>query len=74
MKQPSLAQSETRLTGVIETLSNGYGVVNRHPWILLLPILLDLFLWLGPQVSVAQLVSRTLTVVMPLARSGGAAP
>jgi hypothetical protein len=55
-----------RLTGVIDTLSAGYGVVNRHPWVILIPILLDLFLWLGPQVTAARLVSRTLGQVAML--------
>jgi hypothetical protein len=55
-----LARSGTRLTGVIDTLSLGYGVVNRHPWIILIPILLDLFLWLGPQLTIGRLVSQTL--------------
>lgn len=53
-------RGEARLTGVIDTLSAGYGVVNRHPWILLMPILLDLFLWAGPQVSAARLMSQAL--------------
>lgn len=61
MRQPSLARRGARFTGLIDTLSNGYGVVNRHPWVVLIPILLDLFLWLGPQVTVARLVSQTLS-------------
>lgn len=73
MRQPTLTQSGTRLTGVIDTLSNGYSVVNRNPWILLLPILLDLFLWLGPQLSAARLVSRTLSLAVPLSGNAGAA-
>jgi hypothetical protein len=60
VKEASPARSGARLTGVIDTLSAGYGVVNRHPWIVLFPILLDLFLWLGPQYSAARLVSQTL--------------
>ena len=73
MRQPTLTQSRTRLTGVIDTLSNGFGVVNRNPWILLLPLLLDLFLWLGPQLSAARLVSRTLSLAAPLSGNAGAA-
>lgn len=51
-----------RPAGVIDTLSAGYDLVNRRPWVLLLPVLLDLFLWLGPQVSYTSLVGRLLTV------------
>jgi hypothetical protein len=35
--------------GVIEALSAGLDAVLRHPWLLLIPILLDLFLWVGPR-------------------------
>ena len=74
MRQPALARPAARFTGVIDTLSAGYGVVNRHPWLLLLPILLDLFLWLGPQYSIGRLVSRTLSQTLPLGPGGEAAP
>ena len=74
MRQPALARPAARFTGVIDTLSAGYSVVNRHPWLLLLPILLDLFLWLGPQYSIGRLVSRTLGRAMPLGPDGEAAP
>jgi hypothetical protein len=50
-----------RLTGVVDTLTAGYGVVNRRPWIVGIPVLLDLFLWFGPQVSIAPLVGQLLS-------------
>ena len=59
-------RGRTRLPGVIDTLSDGYGVVNRHPWIVLFPILIDLFLWLGPQLSASRLISQAL----PLLQAG----
>jgi len=46
---------------VIETLSAGYAAVNRQPWVLVLPILLNLFLWLGPHVSYSPLVGPVVT-------------
>jgi len=46
---------------VIETLSAGYAAVNRQPWVLLLPIVLNLFLWLGPHVSYSPLVGPAVT-------------
>jgi hypothetical protein len=67
---PSSARTSTRLTGVIDTLSSGYGVVNRHPWVICIPILLDLFLWLGPQITAARLVSRTLGRMAQLGAPG----
>lgn len=44
--------------GVIDTLSAGYTTVNQHPWILAIPVLVDLFFWLGPRLSLAPLVQK----------------
>lgn len=61
MREPTVARDRERgATGVIDTLSLGYATVNRHPWIVVIPILLDLFFWLGPRVSLASLVQRIL--------------
>jgi hypothetical protein len=35
--------------GIIEALSAGLDAVLRHPWLLLIPVLLDVFLWVGPR-------------------------
>lgn len=60
MKEPGIARDKERgATGVIDTLSAGYATVNRHPWILAVPVLVDLFFWLGPHLSLAPLVQRT---------------
>jgi hypothetical protein len=61
VRPSSSAQSAARFTGVVDTLSTGYGVINRHIWVVLIPILLDLLLLFGPQVSAAHLVSRKLS-------------
>ncbi len=46
--------------GLIDTLSNGFKVVQRRPWLILLPVLLDLWLWLGPRWSVQPLIDSLL--------------
>lgn len=43
---------------VIDSLSAGYRFLGKRLEILLLPILLDLLLWLGPRLSVAPLLQR----------------
>jgi hypothetical protein len=53
-------EKERGSTGVIDTLSAGYNTVNRHPWIVGVPVLVDLFFWLGPRLSLAPLVQRTV--------------
>ncbi len=44
--------------GVIDALSRGFRKVNQHWWLLLIPVLLDVFLWIGPQASVERMVDR----------------
>ena len=61
MQQPLAARRQAQPTGVIETLSAGYSAVNHHLWVLLLPILLDVFLWFGPHVSYSPLVGPAVT-------------
>ncbi|MCA1645275.1 MAG: hypothetical protein LC797_07335 [Chloroflexi bacterium] len=61
MQQPLAARRQAQPTGVIETLSAGYAAVNHHLWVLVLPILLDVFLWLGPHVSYSPLVDPVVT-------------
>src|SRR5579859_1685514 len=61
VQQPLAARRQAQPTGVIETLSAGYSAVNHHLWVLVLPILLDVFLWFGPHVSYSPLVGPVVT-------------
>jgi hypothetical protein len=58
-------QSEPPIPGVIDTLSAGFQLVNRAPGLLLIPVLLDLLLWLGPKLSIAGLAERALSRALP---------
>ena len=58
---PSARAIGPRALGVIDSLSAGFGVVNQRPWLILLPVLLDLFFLFGPRVSVAPVVGRVLS-------------
>jgi len=63
MTLPAQQQAQTRtVPGVIDTLSAGYQAVNRRPGLLAIPLLLDLFLWLGPRLSIAPLVRHALAL------------
>ena len=46
--------------GIIDSLTKGFQSVHRHWWVLLIPILLDAFLWIGPHASVEQLAQEVL--------------
>ena len=37
--------------GIIQSLAAGFDLVTRYPGLMLLPVLLDVFLWLGPHLS-----------------------
>src|SRR5215211_5791649 len=74
VQHPSAARRQATPTGVIETLSAGYAAVNRHLWVLLLPILVDVFLWFGPHVSYSPLVDPTVTRAAEWARQVALGP
>ncbi|MEZ4706224.1 MAG: hypothetical protein R3A44_03410 [Caldilineaceae bacterium] len=44
--------------GVIESLSAGYRLVGYRIYLLIVPVVLDLFLWLAPRLSVESLFAR----------------
>ncbi len=41
--------------GLIDTLQAGFDTVNHNLWVLVLPIAIDLFFWLGPQLTLGSL-------------------
>src|SRR5438067_1309445 len=58
-------RATARPSGLIETIQAGFNAVNRNVWLLILPLLVDLALWLGPQPTAAPLAERWLTRVTP---------
>jgi hypothetical protein len=57
----------TILKRVISTLSAGFEAITKQIWILLVPILLDLFLWLGPRISLKPIIQKALRRIEALA-------
>ena len=49
--------------GVIGSLTAGFEMVGRHLWLISLPVLLDLFLWLGPRLSLVSLLQRSAAIL-----------
>src|SRR4051794_31858912 len=60
------ARAATQPAGVIDSLQAGFNTLNRNVWLLILPIAVDLIIWLGPQVSVGLLAERLLVGAAPL--------
>lgn len=54
---------ERKPLGVIDALSSGFALVARRPWVLLLPIAFNLFLWLGPQVNAKPIFDQAVAVL-----------
>lgn len=52
------AQIDSKPLGIIDSLSAGFGLVAQRPVLLLIPLLLDLFLWLGPRLSISSITSE----------------
>jgi hypothetical protein len=59
IKKPQNATNAT----TVDTISQGYTAINRRPWLLIVPILLNLFLLYGVQVSLGPLIMEYAAVM-----------
>jgi hypothetical protein len=61
-------ENVTPLPGVAATIGAGFELVTRHLWLAAVPVVLDLFLWLGPRLGfnalIEQLIDRLATMPM----------
>ncbi len=60
--------------GIIGSLRTGFDTIAAHITVILMPLALDLLLWLGPHVSMDQIVQPVLKDVGSMAASGGLKP
>jgi len=49
--------------GIIDSLRKGFQTVYRYWWLILVPVLLDTFLWIGPQASAEHLTQQIVDVL-----------
>lgn len=56
--------------GVIGSLRAGFDAVANHVWLIILPLALDIFLWLGPRLSVDGLLRPFVRYMFLQARRG----
>ncbi|RME42536.1 MAG: hypothetical protein D6791_17490 [Chloroflexi bacterium] len=59
----SSVESIEKPLGVIDAYQRGFNTINRHPWLLLLPVLLDVVLWRAPRLTITPLVERALALL-----------
>jgi hypothetical protein len=45
---------------IIHSLSSGFDTITKRIWLIFIPVLLDLYLWIGPRLSISELVKRAL--------------
>lgn len=55
--------------GVMGSLRAGFEAVSSHVWLIFLPLLLDILLWLGPRLSVGGLLNPFFRMVFNQART-----
>lgn len=59
--------------GILACLAAGFEIVARRPAMILMPLLLDLFLWLGPRLSLAPIFAALERIFRPLWTTGAPA-
>lgn len=59
--------------GTLACIITGFEVVARNPELIVLPLLLDLFLWLGPRLSVAPILKSLKDFLAQVFVTGGGA-
>lgn len=57
-------QTQSKPLGVIDAIQRGFDLINHRLWLLLIPVLLDLFLWRGPRLSPAPWVHTRLDALL----------
>ena len=58
-------EKQATLPGVFSTLAAGFEMTTRYLWLMIIPALLDLFLWIGPRLSFRPLI-ESLATQMPV--------
>jgi hypothetical protein len=51
---------------LIDSIGEGYAAINRRPWIVLLPVVLNLYLWFGAQLSFGPLFTNISSLLKSL--------
>jgi hypothetical protein len=56
-------REDNRPLGMLSCLMAGFEMLGRNWWLLVLPVIVDLFFWLGPQLSIAPLMREALATL-----------
>jgi hypothetical protein len=58
-------KQKSTTTGVWSALAAGFDLTAKHPWLLLLPMLLDVFIWLGPRLRFERIIEQLVAELPP---------
>lgn len=50
----------TTLPGVFTTIAAGFDLTAKHLWLIILPVILDVFYWLGPRLQFQNLIEQAV--------------
>lgn len=53
-------------TSIIDILSESFAVLNRSPWIVIIPLIFNFYLWFVPGVSLAPILEQTAQLMREL--------
>ncbi len=60
--------------GVIQSIRAGFDTISAHLAAILLPLILDVFFWLGPRLSIVNLFHEIESDMMAIWQAGGVSP
>ena len=63
--------AEQKPLGVIDSVSAGLDLVRRRPWTLLIPVILDLVIWILPRLSLTQMFRPYADEMLRVASASG---
>ena len=58
---------------IIDTLTAGFNATIKRLWLVIVPVALDLFLWLGPKLSIGPVVDRLVAFLRQGMQAAGSA-
>ena len=56
-------EEKSSVPGVWSALASGFDLTAKHPWLLLLPIVLDIFIWLGPRLRFQTIIEQIVATL-----------
>lgn len=59
-----IREASREISGVNETVASGLSLPLSRPWLLIVPVILDLFLWIGVQIPITRITNPLANVMV----------